>query len=181
VAVFGITGGGTVGTEIADIAFCMDQVSQCFERPQLVILGRDSKEAEGRLRQALNGASVDVVALGLLSPEDVSRTLQNSDAMLFVRGPISTKKGSAIAGIACGLPVVAYSGPQTGPPLTDAGVMLAPDGDQQKLAEALIQVLSNERLWQELHVRNMNAQQRYFSWSAIAERLMSVLNDECFE
>jgi glycosyltransferase involved in cell wall biosynthesis len=178
VAVFGVTGGGTVGTEIADIAFCMDQVSQYFERPQLVILGRDSKEAEGRLRQALNGASVDVVALGLLSPEDVSRTLQNSDAMLFVRGPISTKKGSAIAGIACGLPVVAYSGPQTGPPLTDAGVMLAPEGDQQKLAEALIQVLGNERLWQELHVQNMNAQQRYFSWSAIAERLVSVLNDE---
>jgi len=178
VAVFGVTGGGTVGTEIADIAYCMDQVSRRFERPQLVLMGRGSREAEGRLRQALNGAPVDIVALGLLPPEAVSRTLQTSDALLFVRGPISTKKGSAIAGIACGLPVVGYSGPHTGPPLTNAGVMLAPEGDPQKLSEALIRVLGEEQLWQELHRRSLNAQQRHFSWSAVAERLMSVLSDE---
>jgi glycosyltransferase involved in cell wall biosynthesis len=178
VAVFGVTGGGTVGREIADIAYCMDQVSRRFGRPHLVLMGRDSSEAEGRLRQALNGAPVDIEALGLLPPEDVSRTLQTSDALLFVRGPISTKKGSAIAGIACGLPVVGYAGPQTGPPLTDAGVMLAPEGDQQKLSEALIRVLSDEQLWQELHRRSLCAQEQNFSWSAIAERLMSVLNDE---
>jgi glycosyltransferase involved in cell wall biosynthesis len=141
-------------------------------------MGRESKEAEVRLRQTLNGTPVDITGSGMLSAEEVSRTLQASDVLLFVRGPISTKKGSAIAGIACGLPVVAYSGPQTGPPLTEAGVLLAPEGDQQKLAEALIRVLSNEQLWQQLHRRSLDAQRRYFSWKAIAERLMSVLELE---
>lgn len=178
IAVFGVTGGGTVGREIADIAFCMEQVARCFVRPRLVLMGRESKEAEVRLRQTLNGTPVDITGSGMLSAEEVSRTLQASDVLLFVRGPISTKKGSAIAGIACGLPVVAYSGPQTGPPLTEAGVLLAPEGDQQKLAEALIRVLSNEQLWQQLHRRSLDAQRRYFSWKAIAERLMSVLELE---
>jgi glycosyltransferase involved in cell wall biosynthesis len=143
-----------------------------------MLIGRDSKEAEARLRQALNGASVKIEALGILSPDEVSRTLGTSDALLFVRGPVSTKKGSAVAGIACGIPVVGYSGPQTGPPLTEAGVMLAPEGDQQKLAEALIRVLSDEELWQELHQRNVRAQMQYFSWNAIADRLVTVLNYE---
>jgi glycosyltransferase involved in cell wall biosynthesis len=56
--------------------------------------------------------------------------------------------------------------------------MLAPEGDQQKLGEALIRVLVDEQLWQELHRRSLNAQEQSFSWSAIAERLMSVLNNE---
>jgi glycosyltransferase involved in cell wall biosynthesis len=56
--------------------------------------------------------------------------------------------------------------------------MLAPEGDPQKLSEALIRVLGEEQLWQELHRRSLNAQQRHFSWSAVAERLMSVLSDE---
>lgn len=176
VVVFGVTGAGTVGSEIADIAYCMEKVSRHVQRPQLVLVGRDSKEAEGRLRHALNGASVDIIARGVLPAEEVAQTLRTSDAMLFVRGPISTKRGSAIAGIACGLPVVAYSGPQTGPPLTEAGVMLAPRGDQQRLADALVQVLRDEQVWQELHRRSLYAQQHHFSWDAIADRLMSVLD-----
>jgi glycosyltransferase involved in cell wall biosynthesis len=175
VAVFGVTGGGTVGDEIADIAFCMDQVSQCFDRPQLLVMGRESVEAGARLRQALKGASVEIEALGILSPEDVSRNLQASDALLFVRGPLSTKKGSAIAGIACGLPVVGYSGLQTGPPLTEAGVMLAPQGNQKELAAALICVLKDEQLWQHLHQRSLRAQEKYFSWDAIADQFVKIL------
>lgn len=178
VAVFGVTGAGTVGTEIADIAFCMGMASRHFARPQLVLVGRGSKEAEARLRLALGGAAVEVVARGVLPPEDVAQTLQASDVLLFVRGPISSKKGSAIAGIASGLPVVAYSGPQTGPPLTEAGVMLAPEGDQQRLADALVEVLGDERVWQELHRRSLYAQQHHFCWDAIAQRLAGVLNHE---
>jgi glycosyltransferase involved in cell wall biosynthesis len=56
--------------------------------------------------------------------------------------------------------------------------MLAPEGEQQKLGEALIRVLGDEQLWQDLHRRSLNAQQQHFSWGAIAERLMSVLNNE---
>jgi glycosyltransferase involved in cell wall biosynthesis len=178
VAVFGVTGGGTVGSEIADIAYCMRQVSRCFDRPTLLLLGRDSDAAEARLRQALKGVPVQIEARGILPPADVSRALQAADALLFVRGPVSTRKGSAMAGIACGLPVVGYAEPHAGPPLTEAGVMLVPQGDQGALAEALIRVLRDGRLWQELHQRNQRAQAEHFSWNAIAGRLLNVLDEE---
>lgn len=99
VAVFGVTGGGTVGSEIADIAFCMRQVSRRSKRPTVLLLGRDSDAAEARLRHALKGAPVQIEARGILPPVDVSRALQAADALLFVRGPVSTRKGSAMAGI----------------------------------------------------------------------------------
>ncbi len=101
IAVFGITGGGTVGDEIEDIAFAAKQASRRLQPLRLVTLGRGSEEAESRLRQALSGVKIEFAALGVLPPEEVSRILADSDALLFVRGQISTQRGSAIAGVAC--------------------------------------------------------------------------------
>ena len=56
--------------------------------------------------------------------KDVVRSLTVSDVLLFVRGHISTRRGSAIAGIACGLPVIAFEGPETAAPITEAGLAL---------------------------------------------------------
>ena len=121
---------------------------------------------------------IEFVALGVLPPEEVSRTLVDSDALLFVRGQISTQRGSAIAGIACGLPLVAYSGPHTAHPITEAGVIQVPQGDREELGKALVRVLTDEPLWQDLHQRSLRAQREYFSWDAIADKLVKVLNDD---
>jgi glycosyltransferase involved in cell wall biosynthesis len=94
--------------------------------------------------------------------------LAQADVLLFARGQISTRRGSALAGIACGLPVVAYSGPDTTAPVTEAGVVLVKEGDSEGLAAALERVLSDARLRAALRKRSRRAQQRYFSWSAIA-------------
>jgi glycosyltransferase involved in cell wall biosynthesis len=139
-------------------------------------MGRGSQEAEEQLGQALNGRPVELVTLGRLSSEEVSQNLTRSDVAVFVRGGVSSRRGGAIAAIACGVPLVAYSGPETGPPLTEAGVLLVPTGDREELARAAIRVLTDDRLWQELHQRSLRAQQEYFSWSAIAERFDSVLS-----
>ena len=121
---------------------------------------------------------MEFAALGVLPPEEVSRTLADSDALLFVRGQISTQRGSAIAGVACGLPLVAYSGPHTAHPITEAGVIQVPQGDRQELGKALVRVLTDEPLWQDLHQRSLRAQQKYFSWPVIAGRYSKVLSDE---
>jgi hypothetical protein len=63
-------------------------------------------------------------ALGLRAAEEVARLLRASDVLVFVRGPISSRRGSAIAGISCGLPVICFGGPQTAEPISDAGVVL---------------------------------------------------------
>lgn len=101
-----------------------------------------------------------------------------ADALLFVRGHISGRRSSAIAGIACGLPVVAYEGVETGFPITEAGVWLAPQGDLEALSEGLCRVLTDESLWQALHQRSVQAYRRYFSWDAIANQFLKVLGNE---
>ena len=91
--------------------------------------------------------------------------------MLFVRAPISSRRGSAIAGIACGLPVIAYSGSETAPPITDAGVVLVSRGNSAELGEALAPRLVRRRLPGITGCeRSRQAQRKHFSWDAIAER-----------
>ncbi len=122
------------------------------------------------LRSALAGENVEIEALGLISPEDVPRTLAQADVLLFVRGHISSRRGSAIAGISCGLPVVCYSGPDTDWPVTEAGILAVSQGDRQALAAALENVLSDASLRSTLSGRSRQAHEKYFSWAAITAR-----------
>ena len=175
IGVFGITDGGDVSGETAEIAFATKEASRHVTQLRLVTMGRGSQRAAAALRQWLKGASVEFATLGLLSSEEVSQTLAQSDVVLFVRGGVSSRRASAIAAIACGIPLVAYSGPETGPPVTEAGVVLVPWGDRTELARAVVRVLTDSQLWEELHRRSLHAQEKYFSWNAIADEFERVL------
>jgi len=175
VAVFGVTGGESGHREVVDIARAVCGTAEAVPSLRLVVIGRGSKEAEGSLRRAMNGAKVELTVLGVLPAEDISRLLAEADVLLFVRGQFSTQRTSGIAGIACGLPVVGYAGPQTGAPLTEAGVTLVPQGNAGALADALTRVLSDGDLWQRLHEQAVDAYRRYFTWDAIAERFVETL------
>jgi glycosyltransferase involved in cell wall biosynthesis len=137
IAVYGVTGGNQTLPEVADIAFVLKQVISSGHALRLLVFGRGSREAERALWSALAGTKVEIEILGLVSPEQVPQILARADVLLFVRGHISSRRGSAIAGIACGLPVVCYSGPDTDWPVTEAGILAVPLGDRQALAGAL--------------------------------------------
>jgi len=175
VAVYGVTGGAHIRPEVADIGFAMKRASQSAGRVRLVVVGRGSKEAEPTLRQEFSGTNIIVEALGLVSAEYLSRTLASADVQLFVRGEISSRRGSAIAGIACGLPVVCYAGPETGWPITEAGILAVPVGDREALSAALERVLVDDELRRSLAERSSRAQEQYFSWRVIAARYADVL------
>jgi glycosyltransferase involved in cell wall biosynthesis len=175
VVVFGVTGGEHGRREVAQISRAVHRAGETVPLLRLVVLGRGSKEAAGALQQAVNEANTDLSVLGLLPAEDISRVIAQADVLLFVRGPLSSQRASGIAGIACGLPVVGWAGPQTGPPLTEAGVLLVPQGDEDALAEALTRVLSDDELWRRLHERSVEAYRRHFSWDVIAERFGEAL------
>ena len=145
---YGVTGGTRTLPEVADISFAIKRASRAVGRLHVIVFGRGSREAESTLRTEFAGADVEVETLGLLSPDEVSRTLARADVMLFVRGQISSRRGSAIAGIACGLPVVCYAGPDTGWPITEAGILPVPLGDREALSGALEKVLSDDALAQ---------------------------------
>jgi glycosyltransferase involved in cell wall biosynthesis len=144
-------------------------------RVRLVTLGRGSLESEPLFREALNGSSVEYSALGVLPPQDVSEVLAGSDVSLFVRGPVSTQRGSAIASIACGVPLVAYADSGIPDFLVEAGVLPIAHPDRAELAQATVRVLTDQQLRSELCERSRRSHEKYFSWEAVASRFLEVL------
>jgi glycosyltransferase involved in cell wall biosynthesis len=175
VAVFGFTDGVRGVEEVGDIAYTLKFAKSRGVQLRLVALGRGSSKFEEPLRNALNGSGIEVSALGLMPPGDLIRALANSQALLCVRGQVSSRRGNVIAGIACGLPIVGYRGAETGFPITEAGVRLVEAGDREGLAQALASILTDEKLYRELCERSANAARKYFSWDAIATQFANAL------
>ncbi|HMD83427.1 MAG TPA: glycosyltransferase [Terriglobia bacterium] len=175
IAVFVVTDGGDISEEVSTISHAAKVAAQHIRQVRLVTLGRGSRESESAFRKALAGSSVEYQAFGILSAGEVSRVLSECDVSLFVRGRISPQRGSAIASIACGLPLVGYADGCPPGPLTEAGVLGVPWGDREALAEAVVKVLTNDHLWLELHQRSQRAYEKYFSWEAIAAHFVELL------
>jgi glycosyltransferase involved in cell wall biosynthesis len=175
IGVFTVTDAGDIRQEVSAITHVATAATAFFRKVRLVTLGRGSSESERLFRQALAGSAVDFSALGTLPADRVAMVLGTCDISLFVRGQISTQRGSAIASIACALPLVAYAEGSLPGPLAEAGVVGVPCGDQEALAEAAVKVLSNDGLWLELHQRSQRAYEAYFSWEVIATRLVELL------
>jgi len=177
IAVFGVTGGTAGKREIENIAEAVRFVASRVKELRLIVLGRHSVDAQAELKKQLDGTAIELRVLGVLPAEDVARTLCVSDVLLFVRGPISTRRGSAIAGIACGLPVVAFSGAETAPPITEAGLALYSPQRKGDLGDVLLRVLEDEHYRASLAQQSWLAQAKYFSWRAIAARYVQLMRE----
>ena len=178
VAVFGITGGKAGQKEIESIVEAVRFAATRIGNLRLIVLGRNSQDAEANLRKQLADAPIDLHVLGVLPAEAVVRSLSVSDVLLFVRGHISTRRSSAIAGIACGLPVIAFEGSETAAPITEAGLALYSPQRKGDLGDVLVRVLEDEHSRASLAQRSWVAQAQYFSWRAIAARYAEFLRKE---
>lgn len=177
VAVFGVSTWHQVQKqEVEAICYAMKSASARLGDLNLLVIGRGAKEAETALREGLASSSVRLILDGLLDSREISSRLSACDVQLFVRGPLSTRRGSGLAGVACGVPVVAYEGSETGPPLTDAGIVFVPQNDLCSLAKQLTELLCDEPRRQMLSERNRMVFHEWFSWDRIAERLVEALN-----
>jgi glycosyltransferase involved in cell wall biosynthesis len=154
--------------EVERIAETMRYAAEKVGKLRLVVVGRNSDDAGRQLQQELSGAPIQIVAHGILSAEEIVRVLGTCHAMLFTRGEISSRRGSAVAGIACGLPVIAPEGSETAAPVTEAGVVLLPAGGRDEFGPTLVRVLIDDAYRESLAERSRRAQERHFSWSAIA-------------
>jgi len=178
VAVFSITGGKSGRWEIENIVEALRFAASRIGDLRLIVLGRNAQSAEAELTNRFRDSTVELHVLGVLPGEDVVRSLSASDVLLFVRGPISTRRGSAIAGIACGLPVIAFEGPETAPPITEAGLAFFSPQKKGDLGNVLLRVLEDEPYRTSLAQRSLLAQRQYFSWRVIAARYAEFLKKQ---
>lgn len=176
IAVYGVTGGESGRGEIRTIVAAVRDTAKRIAELRLVVLGRNSESSEKEFRDGLRDSGVELQVLGVLPPERVAFELMRADTLLFVRGEISTRRGSAIAGISCGLPVICFAGAETAAPITEAGLALYAPETAGDLSHVLLNVLSDTRFREELAQRSRMAFERYFSWKAIAARYAEVLS-----
>lgn len=175
VAIFSTTGGQSGIDEANCIASAVRFASERLGKIRLLMFGRNTEESGNYVKQALANSPVEVHAFGIVSDEKVVDLLAESDVMLFTRGPISTRRGSAIAGIACGLPLISQEGSETAPPITEAGVLFIPTGVYNDFGPALLRLLSDPSYRASLAERSRHAQTQHFSWAAISAKFATAL------
>jgi glycosyltransferase involved in cell wall biosynthesis len=180
IAVFSVTEGLPGKGETKEILTAVSHAAARMGILRLIVFGRGAMARKPALEEGLKGTSVQLQVEDLLDEQQVAERMRSADLLLFVRGPISSKRGSALAGVAFGLPIIAYEGRETAFPMTDAGVLLVPysesaDVRQTGLNEALLRVLSDDALRRELAERSRRAFQRHFSWNSISSQFSQVL------
>jgi len=175
IGVFSITGGTHGEWETITIVSAARFAADKLGAVRLSVFGRAAELRETALRDALRGSPVQLSVEGIVSDQEVVERLCASDLLLFVRGGISSRRSSAIAGIACGLPVIAFANSETAPPVTGAGVVVVPQDKPDDINAAVLHVLSNSGYRQELAARSRAAYRDHFSWPAIAARFASIL------
>jgi len=177
VAVFGVTEYPIREREreIADISHAVRAATMNGVGMKVLFMGRGTGEAAEAIKSAFREIRAEVAILGLMSAGEVSKQLAESDAMLFVRGRVQARRGSVMAGVACGLPIVGYAGAAEGTPLGEAGVELVRYGDRDALGAAVTHVLTDANLRRALREKSVCAQRKYFSWDAIAATFVRCL------
>jgi glycosyltransferase involved in cell wall biosynthesis len=162
--------------EVHDISHAVRSAAAGGLQPKVVFVGRGTAEASEDIQRAFAGTPVEISNLGLRTAEEISHVLSESDAMLCVRGPLFPRRGSALAGVVNGIPIVAYGGSAERTHIAEAGVQLVPYRDLDALASALLTLLTNRIHWQALHDKSLVASQKYFSWGTIAGKLIETLD-----
>jgi glycosyltransferase involved in cell wall biosynthesis len=172
IIVFGFS---NLSSETSMIAWVLSRAAEIVGTLHLTVFGRGAKVAGTLLRPLLANSSVELEDFGILEAERAGSLLANADVQLFVRSGLSTRRGSGIAGIACGLPLIGFSEAETAFPVTEAGVRLVAMGDREGLVRELVLVLKQQGLRESLRQRNLEATERYFSWDRIADAYLSFL------
>jgi glycosyltransferase involved in cell wall biosynthesis len=172
IIVFGFS---DIASEISLIAAVLCRAAEEVGPLHLTVFGRGAKVAGTLLQPLLADSHVELSTFGILEPQIASALLANADVQLFIRAGLSSRRGSGIAGIACGLPIIGFSDSETTFPITEAGVRLVPLGDQEGLLRELVLALKQQSLLDALRLRNLEAAERYFSWDRIADAYLSFL------
>jgi glycosyltransferase involved in cell wall biosynthesis len=176
VAVFAMGSPGAFSKHLELVCTTLASAATMTRHPlRLLAFGRGMLDSGPIMQQRLARHGVACEYHGILSNDDTSRLLHRAQAVLFVRGPISTQRTTVLAGNANGIPTVGYSGDETRGPIVDAGVVLAESDSPDALAGRLAYVLSSDEVWREHHERALSAYEEHFAWNRVAARYSELL------
>lgn len=181
VAIFCLSDPPHLQIQLDDISRAVRAAAKTDANLRVVFLGRGTAEAKNEIKSAFAQIPVHLSNLGLQDAEEISRVLAESDVMLCVRGQLYPSRGSALAGIACGLPIVGYAGAAEGTPLMEAGIELVPYLDADAMGRALARVLADDELRATLGQRSREAHGKFFSWNVIASRFLLSLHRNLYQ
>jgi len=176
VGVFSITGGEQGAIETRKILAAIQNAAKTVGKLRLSVFGRHAELRQEALRKGLEDYPVELSVEGVLDDKQIVDRIRECDVLLFVRGGISTRRSSAIAGISCGLPMVAFVGDETSWPFMEAGVILVSPSDPRELNDALVRLLSHADLRAGLSRVNQLIYNEHFAWTVIASRYAALLN-----
>ena len=176
VAIYCLSDPPNLHNELRDISKAI-RLAAAGRKLRVVFLGRGTAEAQDEIARAFEGTSAVISNLGIKDAKAVRDTLMSSDVMLCVRGEMNPTRGSAIAGIVCGLPIVGYGTSEKAFPISEAGVRLVPYRDSDALGTNLVEVLGDSRLRGQLGAASRAAHEKFFSWDTIADRMIQALSD----
>ena len=174
VAIYCLSDPPNLQNELKDISTAI-RVAAAGRKLRVVFLGRGTAEAKDEITQAFDGTPAEISNLGIRDAVEVRDTLVSSDVMLCARGKMFPGRGSAIAGIVCGLPILGYGSKEEAYPISEAGIRLVPYRDSEALGRNLAQVLSDGQLREQLLEANRAAQEKFFSWDSIADQMLRAL------
>jgi glycosyltransferase involved in cell wall biosynthesis len=132
----------------------------------------NGRVAEVRRLSEESGLNGRLEITGALPSAAVSDYLSRSDIFVSpeAAGP-SGRRGSLLAALAHGLPVVAYDGRESEAVFRDGdNIILVPEGDAEALAAALKRLAASRKLRRELGKRARETFEEHFAWPQIAER-----------
>jgi glycosyltransferase involved in cell wall biosynthesis len=174
VAIYCLSDPPNLQNELKDISTAI-RIAAAGRKLRVVFLGRGTAEAKDEITRTFDGTPAEISNLGIRDAMEVRDTLVSSDVMLCVRGKMFPGRGSAIAGIVCGLPILGYGSREEAYPISEAGIRLVPYRDSEALGTNLAQVLSNGQLREQLIEANRAAQEKFFSWDSIADQMLRAL------
>jgi len=176
VGVFSITGGEQGAIETRKILAAIQNAAKSVGKLRLSVFGRHAELRQEALRKGLEDYPVELSVEGVLDEKQIVDRIRECDVLLFVRGGISTRRSSAIAGISCAVPMVAFVGDETSWPFMEAGVILVSPSDPGELNDALVRLLSHADLRAGLSRVNQLIYNEHFAWTVIASRYAALLN-----
>ncbi len=169
VTVFGVTEGLRGAHEREVIVEVARRAAVAIGPVRIVAFGRGTGPEDGQWPDA---PDISVESHGLVSAVEAANLLSEANLLLHIRGPISSCRGTVAAAIAHALPIVGYRGTETGPPVTEAGVVTVEPGDLDALASALVRIREDCEFAFHLREKTVGAWRDYFSWEAIARAFL---------